>query len=553
MAFDALIGYTRQQAPSGRVPQTGRAEGLWSAAQAGQSLGSAVAGLGRQVGGLGDQIEDEKLRQSQVNQVMAEADLDEKQRTFLAQMKNTEWVQEHVITTGDAVDQFYRDYDSATKAHAAKLHPKHRALWQAKMKGLRDRYAEPVLEKAAELREGYATTLLRSRYVNLMAAGDIEAAYATLQQAAALFGPNDALWQDELDDAQIDVVWKLAASGNIGAAKQFARELLPDDQVAAFVGDGGKLDKYNEAMQDHFEAARLAARRQIAAAADAEIRAGNALDVAPKLDIPTGDEDEDYVRQTWSQRALNAAKEARTSPWAKVDAIEAQLAALAENDQQRAAQALETAAAHRFDQRDLSPQDYEAVRSLDFDPATAKMVQGAVAAVTRYVRQWYLPGFMGAWPDIAAGTEAAIACAQRQIADGKAVNEEDLHKIAVQAAASRAELRREELRQVLGPTGLSAGRSKPSEKNKAEAQPSAADLEKQLTKGDDRTVDDIMRFPKDEEQAKLAEQLAAMRQAEGTGGNLVHKVRMEDPDGQPYWVSVKEAEEAKRHGWKESK
>jgi len=444
MAFDALRGYTRQQAPSGNVPEQGAVQGGYALAQATEAEGAALRRVGGAVADLGHNLEAESLRQSAINQTLALADIDEKNRVFLSDMSQQHWVENHVGRWDQAVTEWDRQFGTLLKSHAKQLHPKDRAAWQATMKARAKQWQNPVIAKAADLRETYANEAIAQQYVNRYAAGDVTGAAQLAEQARTLFA-DDALWRARLQDANEQIVWKVASQGDIERARALVAELIPAQRRASL---DDSLSKYGEYARDRLNEQRAQAREKVLENVDVSLRAGKAdsalaaLAAAPEASPEEiGGQRWEQVQQKWIDRALNSAKPAETSPAAFNEAAQAQLQAAA--GETKPADARETAAGLRFDQQKLSPDDYAQIRSWqDVDPVTAKIMLGAIESVKKQVKVGlrHLGLFQADTDKTLAATTKFIAERAAQAKEtGKPLDPAELDQAARQFAAAQGQ------------------------------------------------------------------------------------------------------------------
>jgi len=436
MAFYAFPTYTREVAPSGNVPQSGALPGLWAAAQAGQAQGSAMRRLGGELQGLAARRDEEDRRQSQVNLILGNADLEKMYRRTLRDMNDPQWKKEARGRWIETADRFTTESNALTDQIEKQLHPDDRETWRATTAAQNQRRRDGILDKAAEAREECVQDEAIRNYINALSAGDVVMAATFRDQARELFG-NDELWQAEEARANVQIIWNLAQQGEINMAKALIKELIPAAKQQALeenIDDYAEYDaqRIDQIMQQAKQARKEEVYDQIPTDSSGAM---NKIIAAPEFNEA---EDE---RETLLGYATNSVKPRVTKATADNEGVEVVLKAAARKEGVDPAAAQERLAELAFTEQALTNERYAEIRSLkDMDPATATMALGLIDSVrrqtTRGIRQ------LGAFKNeteqtVADTTQFVIAEMARLKESGKEINQKELDIRAREFAAAQ--------------------------------------------------------------------------------------------------------------------
>jgi hypothetical protein len=444
MAFDAFPTYLRSQVPSGMVPQQGAAQGAGARATAEMGLAQSVAGIGRSISDIGADMESEQLRQSSINQVLALTDIDRQHRTFLSDMKQRPWTENGVGTWDKAVSEWNKAFKGIVSGHLKRLHPKQRAAWEADMERRNLYWSDAVVAQAAELREDYANEAITARYVNLYAAGDVAGAKELAQMGGKLF-EDDALWQKRLAEANEQIVWKIAQRGNMTLAESLIHELLPIDRRTTV---GSAIDRYKNFMDEKRYSIGAEMSLQDLSKSDALVVEGKTMEALATVQASQWLDQSDKDRE--AARLLKTGKEAVTTPEAFLDTMQAQLlASTGQLDPKTQmplatpAQAREIAAVHRYDNGDLSADDFSFILKIPDDVSIRTMLSDLL------IRHRARIGPNPAQQQTAAqAARAVVLDVIKAQAEGKEISVRDLDLRAREYGATQSTLSAEQMQQM---------------------------------------------------------------------------------------------------------
>jgi hypothetical protein len=219
MTISAFQTYERRVPYSGRVPQKEAAGSQWAQAQATESFGSSIARTGRAVTVLGgafeenrkekeqaeaerqDKLEREKIRESAVNELAAETEIERQHRTFLKEMPDRQWVEDGTGNWSASIDESRQARQRLIDATVPKLHPDRAQLWKARMEAQDLNREEAVIQKQSELREQYISQAVPTAIANAGRAGDIKTAEQWDLQFQGLYA--DSYEEQEWKDLQL--------------------------------------------------------------------------------------------------------------------------------------------------------------------------------------------------------------------------------------------------------------------------------------------------------------------------------------------------------------